>query len=246
MLIDAHCHLGNLATVFDVNDLLSEAYENGITKFISTALSQSEIKWHLENRHHLVLWQAGIHPNYPECDIKLNHLEKLLRSHELWGIGEIGLDRNNPDLQWQLKVFNQQLELADYFGQLVILHLVGHPQEALKLMRMYDLKYHIHGFAGSVESFQDYCKLGCRFTISSRLLKPDKHDLLKAMLSYGKIMFETDMTAFYVKDSTVNPLLQLIGLVENTARISGIGVSELLSMQEAVYYDDYENHTIPW
>ncbi len=243
---DAHCHLASLAEEFDVQSLIQDAANHGITGFVSSALTRKEIAWHKSNHNPAVLWQAGVHPNFPYCDITIRDIRKLAMNHDLNGIGEIGLDRNNPDVKNQIIIFEKQLRLAEEFGQLVVLHLVGHPQEALNLMRQYELTYFIHGYAGSVESFREFCKLGCYFTISSRLLKPDKHDLLMAMLDYGKVMFETDMTIYYVNDYVTNPLLKLIDLVERVSRISGISIAGLAILQEKVYDEHYRNHDNPF
>ncbi|MDZ4120850.1 MAG: hypothetical protein U1C33_00415, partial [Candidatus Cloacimonadaceae bacterium] len=64
--------------------------------------------------------------------------------------------------------------------------------------------------------------------------------------SYGKIMFETDMTIYYVSDYDKNPLLKLIDLIERVSSVSGISISDLTSMQASVYNEDYRVCNIPF
>lgn len=228
---DAHCHLANLAQKYDAVAFIREAEQKGIQSFISNALSRKEIAWHQAHPIPSVKWHAGIHPSFDECDLDLEDMRNLLSAKEICAVGEIGLDRNNPELDWQRKIFLAQLQLAQEYSLPVVLHIVGHSQEAFELMREYPLKYLVHGYAGSLEAFRNFCRLDCCFTISSRLLKSDKQELLQEMLSYGRILFETDMTQYYVRDEKSNPLLELLDLVKQVSELSNITVNSLQEMQ---------------
>lgn len=230
-LVDAHLHLANLAVEYDIFPMLKEAEANNIGAFVSNALKRSEADWHLANPHANILWHAGIHPSFDECDFDLAYINKLASSGSIAAIGEIGLDRGNPDLAWQTERFVEQLKIAETYSLPVVLHLVGHPRLAFDIMNDFKLQYLVHGFAGSVESFENYCKLGCYFTISSRLLKPDKKDLLQAMCSYDKILFETDITRYYVKEAESNPLLRLSALIQDVSALSGRSIESLVQQQ---------------
>ncbi len=239
--IDAHCHLANLARAFNAIAFINDAQEHGINCFISNALTKTEIEWHKSNQLNNVFWHAGIHPSFDECDIELDDIDILAKSGDIIAVGEIGFDRGNPDLAWQAKMFIEQLNIAEKYKLPAVLHIVGHTQTAFDIMNQYLLKYLIHGFAGSVESFRSFCKLDCAFTVSSRLLKQDKHLLLEEMLSYGKILFETDMTQYYVQNKEQNPMLQLIDLVKQVSEISGVDSNKLLQMQNITLNSIWNN-----
>jgi len=230
-LCDAHCHLANLSDLYPVDCLLSEAKERSISCFLSSALRKCEIEYHLQNPDPFIKFSAGIHPNFDECDITIDDLEELARRHRIHAIGECGLDRGNPDLQSQVEILERQLSLAERYDLPVILHLVGHLHIAVPLLKRYPLTYLVHGYAGSIEGFKQLSELDTYFTISSRICKPDKTDLLKAIIHKGRYLFETDITQYYVKEEETNPLLRLLVVIDKTANLNGVKRSQLIETQ---------------
>lgn len=236
-VIDAHCHLANLAKLMPIRHLMEEANKQGISFWLSSALTQTEIAWHQNNPGNRIAYSAGIHPCYDECDLELKDMEELCHQKKIWAIGEIGLDRNNPDFNGQQKIFIAQLELAKQYNLPVVLHLVGHTTEAYNLLKKYDLPYLVHGYAGSLPGFKELLRLNTLFTISARLLKKDKNELLMAMIESERYLFETDITREYVKEDEPNPLLRLISLVSSVAEISGIAKEQLTAQQQNNFYE---------
>jgi len=234
-IIDAHCHLANLAVEHDVPQLIASCNKHDRYKFFSIALMHSEVHWHLSNPIPDVEWCTGIHPNFDECDLDLETLEDLLLKRRMSAIGEIGLDRNGGDLSSQRKIFSDQLILAEKYRVPVVLHIVGHQDAAFELMTPHPLKYLVHGYAGSLEGFELLNRLDCTWTISSRLLKEDKHDLLKAMVASGKYVFESDMTRYYVTDPVANPLLKTRFVMEETSRLLHRNIIDLAVVALSTY-----------
>lgn len=230
-IIDAHCHLANLSQIMSLEPLLNEAGDKDIRAFASSALTRREVSWYLEEQRPGLVFSAGIHPNFDEGDLRLADIEALATDKRIWALGEIGLDRNNPDLEWQRQVFSQQLELAAKYQLPVVLHLVGHQSEAYRTLSKFPLMYLVHGYAGSLDAYLQLTRLNAWFTISSRILKPDKHGLLKAMLQSKRYLFETDITQYYVHKNEANPLLRLLKVIAATARLSGISEQELIETQ---------------
>lgn len=232
-LIDAHCHLANLNDLLPLKPLLQEAEQHGIARFFSSALRQCEVDYYLLNPDKRISFSAGIHPNFDECDLNLDIIKQLCMDKRIWAIGEIGLDRGFPDLVWQRDVFTKQLDLAAQFSLPVVLHLVGHTTEAVEILKHYPLTYLVHGYAGSLEGFQALCLPNTFFTISSRILKPDKLPLLKAMVDSQRYLFETDITQYYVRPEEANPLLRLNDVVNQTSALSGLARELLIQRQYA-------------
>lgn len=230
-IIDAHCHLANLAELMPLEPMLKEASEFGIGFLISSVLRKSEAEWHDENPNPRIIYSAGVHPNFDECDLDLDFLTVLCEQKKLWAIGEIGLDRNNADIAWQKDVLIKQLELAQHYSLPVVLHIVGLQSQACFILKNYPLRYLVHGYAGSVEGFHELARLNSLFTISSRILKPDKSKLLQAMLESGNYLFETDITQYYVEPGEANPLLRLLDVLNACSDLSGISRKELIETQ---------------
>jgi TatD DNase family protein len=237
-LCDAHCHLANLAETMPLQALLDEAAEHNITHFLSAALSKSELKYQQQlatvSRSKL-LFSAGIHPNFEPCDLEYRDIEELCNNGLIWAIGEIGLDRGNPEYALMRETFIRQLDLALNHRLPVVLHIVGHQQEAFDILRSYPLKFLIHGYAGSIDAFRTFMRLDSYFTISERILKEDKHDLLKEILKSRRFLFETDITRYYVKEGEANPLLRLNAVVDQVAKLFKLDPLILIRIQAANY-----------
>ncbi|PKN75315.1 MAG: TatD family deoxyribonuclease [Candidatus Cloacimonetes bacterium HGW-Cloacimonetes-2] len=230
-LIDAHCHLANLAQTHDLSPLISEANSHGIKGFISSILMLSEIDWHKNNPDRGILIQAGVHPSFDECDLAVEDISSLVQTNTLDLVGEIGIDRSNPDLEGQQILLTEQCRLAADAELPVSLHIVGHQANAYSLLKQFPLRYMVHGYAGSVEGFELLARLDTCFTICSRILKDDKRELLEAIIDDGRYLFETDITQYYVKPNEANPLLRLIELFQRVKQISGKTESELINTQ---------------
>ena len=106
-LVDGHCHLASLNQIIPVESLLIEANEAGITHFLSSALSKEEIAFHRQYSLPGVLFSAGIHPHYAECDLELKDIEEVCAEKCIWAVGEIGLDRYGKDIERQKQLLSQ-------------------------------------------------------------------------------------------------------------------------------------------
>ncbi len=234
-LIDAHCHLANLSSKLSLEPLLTEAAEYGITRFLSSALRGSEVQYYLDHQHPGVLFSAGIHPNYGECDLSLDDIAGLCAEHRIWAVGEIGLDRNGPPLPEQEKTFIAQLELAEKHRLPVVLHIVGHQQRAYEILKSYPLRYLVHAYAGSIEGYRLLASLDSFFTVSDRILRADKISLLKEMVAGGRYLAETDITWHYVEQEEPNPLLRLVGVVKRACDLGQVTRADFVAAQNAAY-----------
>jgi len=230
-LVDGHCHLASLNQILPVEGLLEEAKEAGITHYLSSALSREEIIFHRKNTLNGVLFSAGIHPHYAECDLELKDIEEVCAEHCVWAVGEIGLDRYGKDIEKQKQLFSRQLELAKQYLLPVVLHIVGYQQQAYELLKHYPLKYLVHGYAGSLEGYRLLSRLDSYFTISERILRPDKHNLLREMVKDKRYLLETDITRDYVLPGEHNPLLRLLDVFEQIPNLGKVNAEEVLGTQ---------------
>lgn len=236
-LIDGHCHLANLNALLPVEPLLEEASQSGITGWLSSALHKSEVRWYRQRLNPQIKFSAGIHPNFDTCDLELEDIAKLCADKEIWAVGEIGLDRNNPDLEWQKRTLLAQLELAAQYNLPVVLHLIGFQQQAYEILRAFPLRYLVHSYAGSLDGYRLLCRLESVFTISERILRPDKLALLQEIVARGAFLFETDITQYYVLENEPNPLLRLLAVHNITAELTGLKRDRLLELQTTAYHE---------
>lgn len=233
---DAHCHLANLSQLMPLEPLIREATEHDITRYLSSALTKADLEWYeAYSKDFNILYSAGMHPNFEPCDLDFQDIKRLCEQGKIWAIGEIGMDKGNSELALMKANFVKQLDLAMDFRLPVVLHIVGHQQEAYEILREYPLKYLIHGYAGSVEAFRNFMKLDSYFTISERVLREDKRDLLKELLKSRRFLFETDITQYYVQEGEANPLLRLESLIQTIAELFRVDTAILQRLQAANY-----------
>ena len=97
---------------------------------------------------------------------------------EVQAIGEIGLDYLHPDRESQMKVFEQQLQLAEAAGKPVVVHCVKAFEPAMALLKRFRLRAVVfHGFIGSPEQAaravaKGYClSFGLRSFASPRTVR---------------------------------------------------------------------------
>ncbi|MCB5253177.1 MAG: TatD family hydrolase [Candidatus Cloacimonadaceae bacterium] len=237
-ICDAHCHLANLAEIMPLQPLLDAAAEQNITHFLSSALRKNELDCYqklTQRTGSKVLYSAGIHPFFEACDLEFADLETLCKQAALWAIGEIGLDRGNPEYAVMKDIFVRQLEMAMDYRLPVVLHIVGYQQQAFDILRSYPIRYLIHGYAGSLQAFKTFTRLDSYFTISERILREDKRDLLKAMLKSRRFLFESDITQYYVHEGEANPLLRVKAVLNKVAELFSVNPEILIKMQAANY-----------
>ena len=81
-------------------------------------------------------------------------------------IGEIGLDKNRPDMEKQILVFKRQLQIAHDFGRVAHIHCVGAWGKMMDVLRGSDLPpaMVLHWFSGAPELVGELSKMGAYFS----------------------------------------------------------------------------------
>lgn len=228
--IDAHCHLLDAPNI----DLaISNAQEKGIAAFICAPATPAQ--WNaivdLTHKYPFVFGAVGIHP-WNVCELPQNwmlDLEKILIDNPKIMVGEIGLDKNRPNIDLQTDVFSRQLKIAHKYNRGVHLHCVGCWDIVMRVLaeNKDTLPPFIlaHGFSGNKN---DIARLATNFNMYfSYGLRNLRHKNATARIlatPQSRILVESDGV-----DSTVIPSL-----------ISQI--SEILNMETDILSDIiYEN-----
>lgn len=164
MLIDTHLHINNDD---NIGNIIKEAYDNNVKYLIISGCDKKGILDALEiaKKYDNVYATIGFHPSEVDVvsDSDLLWLEELLKTNnKVIGMGEIGLDyyygKDNKDQQ--LKLFADQLKIAEKLQIPVVIHSRDAFQDTYDLLKGYDLKGVIHCFTGSIEVAKLYVKLG--------------------------------------------------------------------------------------
>lgn len=184
---------------------------------------------------------AGIHPHYAKdaaADF-IAHLHSMAKHPQVLAIGECGLDfnRNFSPAQDQLRVFEQQLQLAVELRLPVFLHERDAFSAQIKLLEQYrsDLVGGVaHCFTGNLEQMKAYLDLDLHIGITGWLCDKKRGlDLRDAVvhLPLNKVLLETD--APYLMPKTLktasknNQPANLPHIAENLAEIMGVSLAQL-------------------
>ncbi len=222
---DAHCHLSDAQ---NIECALSDAHNVGVEMFIVAPADASQ--WDdivkLTHKNQNVFGCVGVHP-WNVCGLPqnwANNLEKILEKNPKIMIGEIGLDKNRPNMELQTDVFVRQLKIAHKYSRGIHLHCVGCWELVLQILdtNKNALPSFVlaHGFTGRAEDIKNITdKYNVYFSYGPRTLRQrlGAGRILKTPLS--RILTESDGA-----DSTVIPSL-----------ISQI--SEILNMETDILAD---------
>jgi TatD DNase family protein len=230
--IDAHCHLFDFFQTGTLQIEIEQAKSTSL--FLCSALADDEYAWYEKLNLPNVKWYAGIHPFYEKSSEKsLSKLIELAEKKAIIGIGEIGLDKRNPDFEWQKKILLAQLDIASQFDLSVVFHTVGMDYELYKILKnMFPkIKGILHGFQASLDVAKIFYGLSLLYSIGCKFPKPD---VLKFIIEQKRFCFETD--APYQKPMSSpenqNHLNNLIIPIQQVKLISNLPEEEVSIIQK--------------
>ncbi len=126
-LVDSHCHINFDPLCDDFEGIMARAQENGIRYMLCVAVNLEQYpeveKLAEENDH--IFSSVGVHPNYTDGqDPSTDELLVLADNPNVVAIGETGLDyfRNEGDLRWQHRRFENHIQAARQCGKPLIIH----------------------------------------------------------------------------------------------------------------------------
>jgi TatD DNase family protein len=153
------------------------------------------------------LFSVGLHPWFLDENDWQQHLQQLaifVQNPNCVAIGECGIDRLiDTNLDFQKKVFEQQLALAYELKKPVIVHCVRAFEELLAIRKRFakDLVLVVHGFNNKATIAQELLKSGCYFSLGKALLNPQSNAVrLLKKLPLEKLFLETDDSAMAISE----------------------------------------------
>lgn len=129
-------------------------------------------------RPELKACSVGIHPwNIRKNDIvsQFLRLEDACKQQNVIAIGEAGLDKmQGPPLEFQSRVFEQQVEMADFYGKPLIVHCVGAYYELLSVRKKMkpSVPFVVHGYNKNVQVLADLVNNGCFISMGTSIIHP--------------------------------------------------------------------------
>lgn len=130
-IIDAHSHV----------DYITHHHQTDVVGTVVCTTKESE--WNalsnLCKQDTNIYGAFGVHPWFVDSvedgfELRLEH---LLKNNTLYMIGEIGLDKNKPDMDKQIDVFIKQFNIAVKLYRTMFIHCVGVWDKILHILKQY-------------------------------------------------------------------------------------------------------------
>ena len=202
MFIDSHCHLNFPDLAGQLESILANMRDNGVSHALCVSVDLPSFPQVLElaQNHDNLYASVGVHPDY-ELEIEPSQAElvRLAQHSKVIAIGETGLDyyRLTGDLEWQRERFRTHIRAARECGKPLIIHTRSAAQDTLRIMAEENagsIGGVMHCFTENLEVAQAAIDLG--FLISfSGILTFKNATIIKEVarnIPLDKILIETD------------------------------------------------------
>ncbi len=159
-LIDSHCHLDMEAYASDLNLVIQQALDAGVSEIITIGINpaSSQTAVQLAEQYPSVYATVGIHPHDADTvnENDMKNIARLAGHHKVVGYGEIGLDyaKLYSPKDTQQEIFIRQLHLAKELGLPVIIHDRDAHEDTLRLLKdaaPFPAGGVMHCFSGDIE-----------------------------------------------------------------------------------------------
>lgn len=143
-------------------------------------------------------YSIGIHPWYIDenrLENDLKTIEEKLQLQECLALGECGLDKRiDIPMDLQVKVFEQQIALAEKYKKPLVLHLVAAYQELIEIKNRLQVSVPIilHGFSKNEQTAKQLIENGCYLSFGKYLLRNPELKSVFQSVPNDKFFLETD------------------------------------------------------
>lgn len=241
-IFDSHCHYCDERFNEDREEMLS-AYlpEHGVAALIHAAASLETSRFGVEysKKYPYLYTSIGVHPEDASI-LPPDWLDQLRAcykdSSKVVAIGEIGLDYHYEgyNREDQLRVFEEQLKLAEELSLPVIIHSRDATEDCMSLLRKYRPRGVMHCFSGSAETAREVQALGMYLSFTGVLTFKNAKKAVSALLATenDRLLLETDCPYMAPEpnrgtrcDSSMIPFI-----AEKIAELKGMDTQSVLDM----------------
>jgi len=164
-MIDTHCHLNIEAFENDTEHVIQRAIESGIHQMIVIGIdSKSNQKAvELAETYENIYATVGIHPSVVDEE-NVSSIKQYFNHPKVVAIGECGIDLHwrKDNLEQQLKIFDEQIQLAMTYDLPLVIHTRDSFAEAYQAVLPYKGKVRgvFHCFSSTMEDALKAIDLG--------------------------------------------------------------------------------------
>ncbi len=196
MFIDTHCHLTDRYTD-GADAVIARAIDNNVGIIICPTADPGDIPSAiaLAEKHNNIFCTIGIHPEYTPCDAPQHLTDSVLKHPRVVGVGEIGLDYHySPQTRdEQIKLFEQQLEIAKKYALPVAIHTRDAEEDTAAILDG-DVRGVMHCFTSSWNLAKKMLDRGFYFSASGIMTFKNSQEIRDtfAKIPIDRIVVETD------------------------------------------------------
>lgn len=240
--IDTHCHLDMDAYKTDLDDIISNAQNAGVSKIVTIGidLRSSQKAVELASQYSCIYATVGVHPHdAKDFNAETEALLKQLALQEkVVAYGEIGLDyvKEYSPKEIQLTVFRRQVEIAKELHLPLIIHdreAHEHIYQILKDSAPFPEGGIIHCFSGDASDAQRFIDLGFLISIPG-VVTFNKAEILQEavrQIPMDSLLIETDgpFLSPVPKRGRRNEPSYVLYTGAKMAEIKGVSTDELIA-----------------
>jgi TatD DNase family protein len=202
-MIDSHCHLDHEPLFSNLDKIIKNSKEVGISKILTictTLESFIKIK-EIVKKDEIIFGTYGIHPHETTDNIVNSDLiiKEINTNKKIIGIGETGLDfyYNHSDKSDQIKSLEEHIEASIGLNIPLIIHSRNAENETLEIFNRYkdyNLKILMHCFTGSKDFAAKLLDLNAFFSASGIITFKNSTELQETFkfIPLEKLLIETD------------------------------------------------------
>ena len=199
MFIDTHCHLTDAYVApGGLDAVIARATAANVNTIICPTANPADINsaLYIAQTYDNVFCTIGIHPEYADADAATYITDTITNNPRVVGIGEIGLDYHcgNDNRDSQIKLFQQQLDIACRAALPVAIHTRDAEADTAAIMADADVRGVMHCFTGSWEFAKKMLDRGFYFSASGILTFKNAAEIREtfARIPVDRIVIETD------------------------------------------------------
>ncbi len=200
MIYDSHAHYDSEAFDEDREELISSLPGRGICGIVNCAsdIKTAYASLELAHKYSFINAACGVHPHEASEreDNYLDIVREMCKDEKCLAIGEIGLDYHYDfsPRDVQLRVFEEQIILANELSLPIIVHDREAHEDTLNLLVKYKPAGVVHCFSGSVEMAREILKIGMYIGLGGAVtFKNAKKPLeVAAAVPDDRLLIETD------------------------------------------------------
>ena len=201
MFIDTHCHLAD-PKLCDTDLVVKEYLQAGVDTVMTMGCcaQTSEVGLKQSEIYDSVFFASGVHPSDSAGynDQERDKIIQYAKHPKCVAIGEIGLDYywKPYDSETQIKVFLDQIDIANELKLPICVHMRDATQDTLTLLKEHKALYGgvLHCFSGSVETAKILLDMGFYISFAGTLTFKNANKALEVgkFVPEDRCLTETD------------------------------------------------------